>query len=141
MKCFKRKLYLLFVVFSPLVFILSAMAPESSSGKTDESQKVATWTESQPHTMETKTSMGIEGTVHAINKKANMLTVKTKEGKIIDLSLSADTKITVGTETKSLSDLARGQKIKAAYSKKDGKNVADTIEAEVIPKKKEKKKE
>lgn len=135
MKCYKGKLYLFLAVLFPLLLLAGATAAVIASGKPDEPQKVAIWTESQPHSMETKTSVAIEGTVHAVKKKTNMLTVKTEGGKKVDLSLDADTRVSVGAESKSLADLVRGMKIKARYSETGGKNVAIQIEAEAKPKK------
>lgn len=130
MKGSKKKLLILLGALSLSVISAFAATPSEASVEKGSSQTLALWTESEPHSMETKTSVAVSGTIEAVNRTAGKLTVKSEGGKKVDLTLDADTKVTLGTEAKSLADLTRGMKITARYAEREGKKIAITIEAE-----------
>ena len=80
----------------------------------------------------------VTGKVVAVDAAAMTLTVKGKKGEV---ALSADEKTAVkmGKEKKALADVKSGDKVKAKYTVKDGKNMAKSIELMAAPAKKEKK--
>ncbi len=82
--------------------------------------------------------------VSAVDAAGNSLTVKKKEkGKEEDVSLTVtpDTKITMGKEKKALADIKAGDKVSAQYVVEDGKNIAKSISVLVPTKKKAAKEE
>ncbi len=78
----------------------------------------------------------VTGEVVAVDATAMTLTVKGKKG---DVALSADDKTAVkmGKEKKALADVKVGDKVKAKYTVKDGKNVAKSVALMAAPAKKQ----
>ena len=71
-------------------------------------------------------SKEITGEIVSVDASKNLLTVKTKKGEMA-FSLDEKTKIKMGKETRSISDLKVGDKIKVYYIHVDGKDLAETI--------------
>jgi hypothetical protein len=82
----------------------------------------------------------VTGEATAVDAKANTITVKGRKGEVT-CDVTADTKIAAGKETKTLADVAAGNKVTVKYVEGGGKNVAKSIAVKAATKEEEKKEE
>ena len=78
----------------------------------------------------------VTGEVVAVDATAMTLTVKGKKGEVA-LSAGDKTTVMMGKEKKALADVKVGDKVKAKYTVKDGKNVAKSVALTAAPAKKQ----
>lgn len=90
---------------------------------------------------ETEKVMQSTGEITAVDAKANKFTLKSSRKGEVTCEVTADTKIMMGKESKTLADVKVGNKVTCKYAMKDGKHVCKSMDIKAAEKKEENKEE
>jgi hypothetical protein len=120
---------LIFVLsFAGLSFAADKPAVEKKAEPVKAEKKAPAMEEKKAEKKASVKTMSVSGNVTAVDAKAGTLSVKGKMKGDVVLIVDAKTKVVMGKDVKTLTDIKVGDKVQAKYSGVDNKNVAKKVE-------------